>query len=368
MRHGFWGFLSQCSVAAVAVCMFLDGTITTSQLFGQSDNLGSEKKTTEPVFRVPKLTDQKLKTEAEGVVQSEALPRTNEGTRVAHANPEPNRSVTIPKLTPKPGVPVEPAPVEPEPAGVASVALAPAPHPLDRAVDFAHQSLKEMRSEIADYTAVLAKREQVNGVIGEPSYINLKVRCPRTHADGTTSPFSIYMKFLRPKDSAGREVIWVEGQNDNKLIVHEGSGILRLKKFNLSPTCPIAMRGQRYPIYEAGLENLIVKLIEKAERDRAAGPCVVDYRDGAVINKRECSLIELVHNERHEPYEFHKAQVFIDKELNVPVRYAAYDWPESPGAEPKLLEEYTYYNVKANVGLTDNDFNPANPAYKFPRR
>ena len=128
------------------------------------------------------------------------------------------------------------------------------------------------------------------------------------------------------------------------------------------------MKENRYPIYDAGLENLIVKLIEKAERDRAAGDCQVEYRSGAEINSRPCTVIELCHDERKAPYEFHKAQVFIDEELQLPIRYAAYDWPDTPGDKPKLIEEYTYVNLKLNVGLTDADFSADNPAYDYPRR
>jgi len=45
----------------------------------------------------------------------------------------------------------------------------------------------------------------------------------------------------------------------------------------------------------------------------------------------------------------------------------AYDWPTTPGGEAPLIEEYTYYNVKLNVGLTDLDFDKTNPAYNFPK-
>ena len=128
------------------------------------------------------------------------------------------------------------------------------------------------------------------------------------------------------------------------------------------------MKDNRYPIYDAGLENLILKLIEKAERDRAAGPCHVEYREGGEINKRSCQVIELQHDQRRAPYEFHKAQVFIDDETQLPIRYAAYDWPETPGAPGKLIEEYTYLNVKLNVGLTAKDFSADNPAYAYPRK
>ena len=34
----------------------------------------------------------------------------------------------------------------------------------------------------------------------------------------------------------------------------------------------------------------------------------------------------------------------------------------------QLLEEYTYTNIKINVGLTDADFDTKNPNYKFTKR
>ena len=57
--------------------------------------------------------------------------------------------------------------------------------------------------------------------------------------------------------------------------------------------------------------------------------------------------------------------MFVDEELNIPVRYEAYDWPAQPGDEMQLLEEYSYLDVKLNVGLTDADFDDKNPAYSF---
>lgn len=225
-----------------------------------------------------------------------------------------------------------------------------------------------MRANVYDYTARMAKREAINGQLGETSFMDVKIRCPRVTAQGQQTPFSIYMKFLQPREASGREVLWVDGQHNGNLLAHQPGGIIGLKTFELKPTGMMAMQGQRYPIYEAGLENLVVKLIEKATRDRAAGMCEVTYRDGLAMNKRPCSLIEVVHHQQRGPYEFHRAQVLIDDELNLPVRYTSYDWPKSPGATPQILEQYTYVNIKTNVGLTDDDFNPKNPAYNFPGR
>jgi hypothetical protein len=301
------------------LAMISAGSISVGQ---EPDHSG--KKTTEPVFRVSKLSDVDSVKRAEEIFQPGASDRS-------------------------------------------AIAASPAAHPLDRAIEIAHASLANMQAEVQDYSAIMVKREQVNGVISDPNYMQLKVRCPRETEAGKT-PFSIYMKFLKPRECAGRECIWVNGQNESKIVAHESGGLIGRRRFHLDPAGWLAMRDNRYPIYDAGLENLIIKLIEKAERDNRAGHGPVEYREGAVINKRPCTVIELRHDEKKAPYEFHKAQVFIDDEYQLPVRYAAYDWPSTPGGTPALLEEYTYVNLKLNVGLTAEDFNPDNQSYSYPGR
>ena len=59
-------------------------------------------------------------------------------------------------------------------------------------------------------------------------------------------------------------------------------------------------------------------------------------------------------------------QVYIDKENNLPIRFEAYDWPKG-GKAPDLMEEYTYSDLRVNVGLTPRDFDPANKSYSFGR-
>ena len=47
------------------------------------------------------------------------------------------------------------------------------------------------------------------------------------------------------------------------------------------------------------------------------------------------------------------------------IRYASWSWPTEPGGQPVLEEEYTYSDIKVNVGLTDLDFDPNNPDYSY---
>lgn len=234
--------------------------------------------------------------------------------------------------------------------------------PIDRALGIAEDGLDYIRSDIRDYTALMIKRERIDGIVGDAEFMNVKIRNRR---EAENIPLSIYMKFLKPSSFKGREVIWVEGRNDGKLIAHEGTGLIKHITARLDPDGSMAMKGNRYPIYEAGLENLVFRLIEKGERDKELGGFDVKFYDETKINGRKCMLIQVTHPEKRPEYDFHICRVFIDSELNVPVRYSAYDWPKKEGGKPALMEEYTYLNIALNVGLSDSDFDPNNSEYNY---
>ena len=199
----------------------------------------------------------------------------------------------------------------------------------------------------------------INGDLWEPEYIYTEIRNRKFDGNRRTVPLSVYMYFLKPSKFKGREVVYVEGQNKDKLLAYEGcSPVLRkLGAVPLKPENPLAMKGNRYPITEAGMENLMVKLMEKGQRDRKRGECDVQFMKGATINGRTCTVLQVTHPTPRPYFDFHIARIFIDDELSIPIRYAAYMWPSKPGGKPELLESYTYLNVKLNVGLTDDDFN-----------
>lgn len=235
-------------------------------------------------------------------------------------------------------------------------------HPLDRPIKIAEERLNYIRTSVQDYTATLVKRENVGGRLLDYEHMAIKVR-NRKEAAGT--PFSVYMKFLKPAGKQGREVIYVEGRNNGQLVAHEG-GILNLLRVNLDPKGRTAMSGNRHPITELGIENICVKLHDRGKRDRERTQPQVMFHDDSKVSDRPCTMIEVIHPTRTADLDFHRSRVFIDRELQVPVRYAAYAWPATEGAEPEVLEEYTYLNLKLNVGLTERDFDPNNGGYNFP--
>ncbi|MGO9109387.1 MAG: DUF1571 domain-containing protein, partial [Thermoguttaceae bacterium] len=104
---------------------------------------------------------------------------------------------------------------------------------------------------------------------------------------------------------------------------------------------------------------------EVASEDVKYGECEVKYFKGAKINDRVCTCTQVVHPIPRKNFLFNVARIFVDDNLNIPIRYEAYDWPKVAGGAPELIEAYTYLNMKLNVGLTDADFDIHNPAYRF---
>ena len=236
-------------------------------------------------------------------------------------------------------------------------------HPLDPALEIARDGLKRIQDQVLDYRCTIVKQERIDGELGLSEHMAAEIR-NRKSVNGTpTQAFSVYLKFLKPEAIEGREVIYVEGANNGKMVAHEGKGVFgHLPAVWLPPDGFLAMKGQRYPITEVGIENLIAKLIEKAERDRKNDPqgnaTHVKFIEGAKINGRPCTVLEVTHPERTAWFDFHVARVFIDDELKLPVRYSAHSWPASPGEQPPLEEAYTYLNLTLNVGLNAADFDP----------
>jgi hypothetical protein len=229
-------------------------------------------------------------------------------------------------------------------------------HPLAPALRWANEGLVGLQN-IRDYSTTLVKRERIGSKLNEYEYMFLKIR---------HKPFSVYMYFLGPSSLKGREVIYIEGKNNGNMWAHTtGVQDTMFGTLSLKPNGFVAMQDERYPLTEIGLLNLVRRLVEVAEKDMKYGECEVKFYPGAKINKRVCTCIEVTHPVPRKNFLFHLARIFVDQELNVPIRYESYDWPKTAGAKPELLEEYTYLNLKLNQGFTDGDFDIHNSNYRF---
>ena len=238
-----------------------------------------------------------------------------------------------------------------------------ADHPLKPVLALGQKSLEHIDTAIKDYSSTMISQVRIDGKLLDEKYVFLKIR--HEQAGEPTIPFAVYTIFLKPKSNVGQEAIWVKGQNEDKIIAHT-TGLMNVKRFYLDQDGMLAMEGNLHPIREIGFRNLVVKMMETATNDLKHDECTVNITKNNEINGRSCTLIDARHPVKRDHFEFHVAKIFIDDELNIPIAFEGYDWPEKEGDEPVLTERYYYTELKTNVGLTASDFDPSNEEYNYP--
>jgi hypothetical protein len=225
----------------------------------------------------------------------------------------------------------------------------PSEHPLGPVLRTLKVSQDNIDRNVRDYSCTLVKRERVDGELGDPQYILMKVM---------HEPFSVYMSFIKP--FAGREVVYVNGQNDGKLTVLDAGFTRVLGKINLDPNGTRAMSGQRHPITDVGMRNLTAKLTKMWQAETQFAECEVTTNADSKINGRPALMVQVKHPIPRQNFKFHAARIFFDSEMGVPIHFDAYTWPDKEGGQPPLEESYTYTNLKINNGFTARDFDANN--------
>ena len=243
-------------------------------------------------------------------------------------------------------------------------AIETAEHPLDPLLAVAEKGLVHTDQVVVDYTARIVSQVRLNGKLQPEQQMDCKIRHARTTGDDLCG-FSVYLKFVAPNSSAGQEVIWVDGWNDGNLVAHL-TGWQNVVRIYLEPESTIAMRNSLHPIMDIGFRNLLAKVLEKGQQSRELGECEVNVKRNIQIEGRKCVMLEVKHPVKQDEFEFHIARIYLDQELEIPIAYEGFTWPEEQGGEPLLQEKYFYTNLTLNVGLQDIDFDPSNPDYGYP--
>lgn len=245
---------------------------------------------------------------------------------------------------------VSQAPTDAATRSVLDFTQQPGEHPLGPVTRACKASLEEISHNFHDYSCTFIKQERIDGDLGDPQHIFMKVR---------HEPFSVYMSFLKPH--TGREVLWVAGQNDGKLVVSEAGfrGKL-LGQMKLDPQGAVAMSGQKYPITRVGIQNLTASLLKQFEAESRYSECEVSHKADVKIGGRVTTMVQITHPIPRQNFRAHVSRLFFDNELRIPIHYDAYMWPDQPGGQPPLEERFTYANLKINNGYTARDFDVQN--------
>lgn len=225
-------------------------------------------------------------------------------------------------------------------------------HPLTPALGHAETCVENVQ-KLTGYECTFTKVE----VVGKQT-VSQTIRMKVRH-----EPFSVYMHFVEPH--AGREVIFVEGKNNNNLLVHEAGFASLIGTLELAPTSTQAMSENRYPITRAGIQKMMEGVIEQWEAETKFGETEVKYFEDARIGDMKCRVIESSHPQPRKQFKFHMTRVWIAEKSGLPVRLQQFGFPAKSGAKPPIVEDYTFTDIKGEVRLTDRDFDTKNPSYNY---
>lgn len=219
-------------------------------------------------------------------------------------------------------------------------------HALDQAIRAAAVA-RSILDEVSDYSAVFSKHERVGRRVVSAK-MNLKVR---------VEPFSVNLKFVEPKSVAGRRVVFVEGANGGNLLVLEAGYKSFLGVQALSPTGGLAMADNRHPITKIGLHQMVDLVIGQWEANRVHQDLTTRIESDVSLPTAEvCTVYESTIPTPREGVEFHKTRLWIDQKSGLAIRIEQLGFPAANDSSPSILEDYTYANVRTNVGLNDIDF------------
>jgi hypothetical protein len=237
-----------------------------------------------------------------------------------------------------------------------------AEHPLQELLTLVKAREAQIQETVQDYTCRIIKRELIGGRLQENRFIDAKVRSRVVQDGKIVKPFGVLLQFRSPKDLAGRRVLYVEGQNDGQLMVRRGGDRFADVVTPVALDADAVKQESQIAITAVGIVTMVEEIRKQITDDITADPdgtnTELKITRGVKINGRSCTRVEITHPRRAKGLEFYRGVVFADDEWHLPVRVEGYDWPKAEGEDPPLLGEFTYTDVKINVGLPDSDFVP----------
>ena len=203
--------------------------------------------------------------------------------------------------------------------------------------------------EVHDYTATMRSVDRIGEVLEAERVILLKFQ----------RPLKVYMRWL-DQASQGREALYVAGENDDKFLVAEKSGVAKFFTARLDPRDPRLLARSRHPVTDLGIGRLLEIVAANAKRAARAGVLqVVDHGIGEVAGRPVREFEVALPRDASQGYYGYRFRVSFDEDNRLPIRVVVYDWSD------RLVEDYTYMKLVLNPGLGPSDFDPRNPAYKF---
>jgi len=190
------------------------------------------------------------------------------------------------------------------------------------------------QNRVTDYTGTLSKQERVNGKLLKPQTADFKFR---------NKPFSIFMQWTENPGKIDR-LLFVKGQNKNKMVVHPTGIASFLKSVERSPICKEVFRANLRSCDKFGIRNMLQRLKTNSKTAKTT------YLGKTRVDNRPCIVIGAIVPMPDKPDEFKKMIITVDMTYRLPVSVISMD------KNRNLISTYTYTDLKFNTNLTDADF------------
>jgi len=214
------------------------------------------------------------------------------------------------------------------------------------------EKAEKVYAQVTGYTATFTKQERMHGELGKPDTFFMKFK----------KPFKVYLKWPKGSASAGREAIYVSGENNNKILIHAAGLVdLVLPTMEVDVHGDAAMKENRHPITDLGIGYFLGKFSKDFRRADQNDEITVYYRGKRKMDRRWYHEVEMFLEPRqgNPGYYAYRSVVYFDIENKLPTHMLFYNW------ENQLVEFYAYKDITLNPGLTDADFDPKNREYNF---
>ena len=227
----------------------------------------------------------------------------------------------------------------------------------EQMVNDAKERFETINRQFGSYACVVTMRETIDGELQDMRRVQMIFRA---------EPFSVYMKYITPDEIVGREIVYIEGQYNGRMIVTKGGFRPALAHITraIKPDSQLARAESNHSLKELGIASMMKQLLDVAHSAELFPDCKIEFFENASIDNRACTVIQITHEPKSDEFPFYRGQVFIDNQYQVPVRFICYNWPDSSGIAT-IREEFTYTNIIPNASVTDADFDYRNPRYAF---
>ena len=204
---------------------------------------------------------------------------------------------------------------------------------------------------VQSYTARFVRQEVVEGSLRPREEALLKFQ----------RPGRIYLRWTAGRP-AGREILFVPGQNGDRMLVREPGLLASLATIVMAPDSPRVLEESRHPVTDIGLGRLIGLILDNTRRAAAAGDLAVRDLGSSVGPEGPGRGLEaLLGGQPDRGYYCRRLVLVVGEVSGLPLRAAMYDWAD------RMVAEYAYLDLRLDPPLSGRDFDPANPEYAFPR-